>query len=58
MLKHVQLEVSVEWMSLDDIVYDNIENVPVVKDTFVGTPLLDPKTEIVVNVGNSEDDSE
>ena len=61
--KHVQLEVSVEWMSLDDnvydnIVYDNIENVPVVKDTFVGTPLLHPKTEIVVNIGNSEDDSE
>ena len=36
-----------EWMSLDDIEYDNIEDVPVVKDAEVGTPLFDPATENV-----------
>ena len=56
--KDVQLEVSVEWTSLDDIVYVNIEDVPVVKDPFVGTPLFEPTTENVVNARDREDDSE
>ena len=34
-----------EWMSLDDIEYDNIEDVPVVKNPEVGTPLFDPTME-------------
>ena len=33
------------WMSLDDIEYDNIEDVPVVKNPEVGTPLFDPTME-------------
>ena len=34
-----------ERMSLHDIEYDNIEDVPVGKDPEVGTPLFDPTTE-------------
>ena len=34
-----------EWMSLDDIKYDNIEDVPVAKDPEVETPLFDTTTE-------------
>ena len=36
-----------EWMFLDDIKYDNIEDVkdvPVVKDPVVGSPFFDPTT--------------
>ena len=39
-------------MSLDDIEYDNIEDVPVVKDPEVRTPLFDPTTE---NVDDARD---
>ena len=45
-------------MMCDDIVYVNIEDVPVVKDPFVGTPLFEPTTENVVNARDREDDSE
>ena len=41
-----------EWMSLDDTEYDNIEDVLVVKDPEVGNPLLDPTTE---NVDDARD---
>ena len=41
-----------EWMFLDDIEYDNIEDVPVVKDPEVRTPLFDPTTE---NVDDARD---
>ena len=36
-----------EWMSLDNIEYDNIKDVPVLKDAEVGTPLFDPTKENV-----------
>ena len=36
-----------ESMCLDDIEYNNIEDVPVVKDPEVGTPLFDPTTKNV-----------
>lgn len=34
-----------EWMYMDDIEYNNIEDVPVVKDSVVRTPVFDPITE-------------
>ena len=40
----------IEWMSLDDVKYDNIEDVPRVKDLEVGTPLCDPTRENVDDV--------
>ena len=46
-----------EWMSLDDIEYDNIEDVHVVKDPKVGTPLFDPTTKNA-DACDSEDNSE
>ena len=49
---------SMEWMYLDDIEYNNIEDVHVVKDPVVRIPLYDPTTENVVNAGDSEDNSE
>ena len=36
-----------EWMSLDNIEYDNIKDVPVLKDAEVGTPLFGPTKENV-----------
>ena len=39
-----------EWISLDDVKYDNIEDVPGVKDFEVGTPLCDPTMENVDDV--------
>ena len=44
--------------SLDDIEYDNVKEVPVVKNPVVGTPLFDLTTEKVVDTRDSEDDSE
>ena len=43
----------IEWMSLDDINYDNIEDVPAVNDPEVRTPLFDPTTENVDDVSDS-----
>ena len=43
----------IEWMSLDDIKYDNIEDVHVESDPEVGTPLFDPTTENVDNLCDS-----
>ena len=48
----------IEWMSLDDINYGNIENVPAVNDPEVRTPLFDPTTENVDDVCDSLDNSE
>ena len=42
-----------KWMSLDDIEYDNIEDVPVAKYLEVGTSLFDPTTENVDDVCDS-----
>ena len=44
--------------SLDEIEYDNVKEVPVVKNPVVGTPLFDLTTEKVVDTRDSEDDSE
>ena len=43
----------IEWMSLDDIKYDNIEDVHVESDPEIGTPLFDPTTENVDNLCDS-----
>ena len=48
----------IEWMSLDDINYDNIEDVPAVNDSEVRTSLFDPTTENVDDVCDSLDNSE
>ena len=34
-----------ELISLDGIEYDNVEDVPIVKDSVIGTPIFDPTTE-------------
>ena len=36
-----------EWVSLYDIEYNNIEDIPVVKDPELGTSLFEPITENV-----------
>ena len=46
-----------EWISLDGIEYDNVEDVPIVKDSVIGTPIFDPTTEKFVNAGDSEDNN-
>ena len=47
-----------EWMSLDDIEYDDLEGIPVVNDPANGTPLFNPSTENLDHSGDSEEDSE
>ena len=43
-----------EWMSLDETEYDNIEDVPFVKGLEVRTHLFDPTTENVDDACDSE----
>ena len=50
----ILLKQKMEWMSLDDIEYDNIEDVSVVKDPAIKEiPLFDPTTENGVKVGDT-----